>query len=314
MIHLRIVAPASLADATLQILCSGAAVIDVVHLPGTALRPDGDVIMCDVAREQASAVLADLRKLDIEQDGSIAVQTVDFALSRAAREAERDAPGRPEDAVVWEQVESRTSESATLSASFLLFMCLATLIAAVGLYTNTTVLIVGAMILGPDFGPVAGFSVALVEGRARLAAGSLLALIVGFLVAIVVAYLATRIFQATGVVPDRFHGIKSTLIASIANPGFFALYVALLAGVAGTLSLTTAKSGPLIGVLVSVTTIPAAANIAVAGAYGLGSTFHGAIEQLAINLGALLVAGTITLALQRWLYRLRRAAYERQRA
>lgn len=314
MVHLRIVVPASLAEATMRTLCSGAAVIDVVHLPGVARRPDGDLITCDVAREDASDVLADLRHLGIERDGSIVVQTVDTALSRAAREAERAAPGRPEDAVVWEQVESRTSESAALSASFLLFMCLATLIAAVGLYTDTTLLLVGAMILGPDFGPVAGFSVAVTQRRAGLAARSVLALIVGFVVAIIVAYLVTLIFRATGTVPRQFNGINSSLIASIANPGFFALYVALLAGVAGTLSLTTAKSGPLIGVLVSVTTIPAAANIAVAGAYGNGATFRGALGQLAINIGALLLAGTVTLALQRLLYRQRRASYERRRA
>ena len=159
----------------------------------------------------------------------------------------------------------------------------------------------------------AGFSVALVEKHPRRAARSLLALVIGFAAAILIVLLTTLLFRATGTVPVRFTGIRSSLVASIANPGFFALYVALLAGVAGTLSLSTAKSGPLIGVLVSVTTIPAAANAAVAGAYGAGVTARGAIEQLAINLGALLVAGSVTLALQRSLYKIRRATYERRR-
>ena len=43
--------------------------------------------------------------------------------------------------------------------------------------------------------------------------------------------------------------------------GLSSLFVAFCAGTAGMLSLTTAKSGALIGVLISVTTIPAAANI-----------------------------------------------------
>ena len=46
------------------------------------------------------------------------------------------------------------------------------------------------------------------------------------------------------------------------------MLVALLAGAAGALSLSTAKSGALVGVLISVTTIPAAANVGVASAYG----------------------------------------------
>ena len=72
------------------------------------------------------------------------------------------------------------------------------------------------------------------------------------------------------------------------------MIVALLAGVAGVLSLTTAKSGALIGVLISVTTIPAAANVGVAAAYGDWSEFSGALVQLLINLGSIVVAGTTT--------------------
>ena len=49
---------------------------------------------------------------------------------------------------------------------------------------------------------------------------------------------------------------------------------------AGVLSLTSAKSGALIGVLISVTTIPAAANIGVAAAYGDGEEWRGAMVQL----------------------------------
>ena len=64
-----------------------------------------------------------------------------------------------------------------------------------------------------------------------------------------------------------------------------------LARVAGLLSLTTAKSGALIGVLISVTTIPAAANVGVAAAYGDWSEFRGALAQLALNLTCLSAVG-----------------------
>ena len=52
----------------------------------------------------------------------------------------------------------------------------------------------------------------------------------------------------------------------ISNPNFLSFFVAYLAGTAGVLSLTSAKSGALIGVLISVTTIPAIANKGVATA------------------------------------------------
>jgi uncharacterized membrane protein len=69
--------------------------------------------------------------------------------------------------------------------------------------------------------------------------------------------------------------------------------------------LTAAKSGALIGVLISVTTIPAAANVGVATAYADWSELGGALAQLALNLACIVVAGTTTLALQRLAFRRR---------
>ena len=88
------------------------------------------------------------------------------------------------------------------------------------------------------------------------------------------------------------------------------MLVALLAGVAGLLSLTTAKSGAPLGVLISVTTIPAAANVGVAAAYRDWSELRGALAQLAINLTCIVLSGVTTLAVQRlgYIRRLRRVA------
>jgi hypothetical protein len=71
-------------------------------------------------------------------------------------------------------------------------------------------------------------------------------------------------------------------------------------------SLTSAKSGALIGVLVSVVTIPAAANIGVAAAYADWEEFGGALGQLSINLPTIVLAGITTLYIQRRLYIIRR--------
>ena len=124
-------------------------VINIVHLPRAAMRPDGDVVSCDVAREDVSAILSELRELGLEERGSIALDTVDTSISAAAQAAERHAAGSPADAVVWEEVETRTSESAELSGSFLAFMML-TVIAAIGILTDSIILIIGAMVVGPE--------------------------------------------------------------------------------------------------------------------------------------------------------------------
>jgi hypothetical protein len=68
------------------------------------------------------------------------------------------------------------------------------------------------------------------------------------------------------------------------------------------LSLSTAKSGALIGVLISVTTIPAAANIGLAAPFQDASSWRGSMSQLAINLGSIVAAGSAVLYVQRLLY------------
>jgi uncharacterized hydrophobic protein (TIGR00271 family) len=314
MVHLRIVAPFATSSAALDVLEGCRSVTNVIALPSAARRPEGDVILCDVAREDASVVIQDLRGLGIEQKGSITLELIDTAISQGAKDAVARAEGAPSDAVIWEEVTARTSETAELSGAFLAFMVLAALIAAVGIYLDSAILVVGAMVVAPEFGPMAGFCVAAVRRRPGLAAKSFVALAVGFPMAIGAAYVTSLVFRATGITPEAFTAAGHSLASTIASPNFLAGFVAFCAGVAGMLSLTTAKSGALIGVLISITTIPAAANVGVAAAYHDWDGFSGSLGQLGLNLAMLLVAGTLTLVVQRALYARRRAAYARRRA
>ena len=310
MVHLRVVAPAEQAEAALRLVEENRAACHIIYLPDVARDPEGDLILVDVPREEASLLVADLKKLGIDQNGAISIEPIEVQLSRRADQAEKAAPGAPADAVVWEEVEARTSEETRISGTFVAFMVLACLIASVGIYLDSPILIVGAMVVGPEFGPIAAFCVAAIERRGRLALRSLGALAVGFPLGITGVWLTSLVFQATGLTPDAFSEADHGLSSTIASPDFFAFFVAFCAGTAGMLSLSTAKSGALIGVLISVTTIPAAANIGVAFSYQDWESWRGSIGQLAINIGAILVAGTLTLYLQRVLYRMRRRRHE----
>jgi hypothetical protein len=95
MIHLRIVSPIDRTDEVVKVLECMPSVFNIIRLPGAAERPDGDVVLADVAREDASVILSDLRALNIHEDGSIALEQIDTALSRYAEAAERHAPGSP---------------------------------------------------------------------------------------------------------------------------------------------------------------------------------------------------------------------------
>jgi uncharacterized hydrophobic protein (TIGR00271 family) len=314
MIHLRIVSPSDLTDRVLDLLTGAPAVLNIIELGHAARKPEGDVILCDVAREDASVILGELKALRLHERGSITLEEVDTAISHAADEAERRAPGAPADAVVWEEVEQRTNENVELSVVFLVFMVLAALLSAVSILLDSEVLLVGAMVVGPEFGPIAGFCVAAVRRQKDLALRSALALAVGFPLAIAATFVAVIIFKETGISPPTFTEDDHELARIIASPDFYSAIVAVCAGAVGVLSLSTAKSGALIGVLISVTTLPAAANVSVAAAYSDWEAFRGSLTQLVLNLTCILVVGTTVLAIQRASYRRRRRRANSARA
>ena len=64
------------------------------------------------------------------------------------------------------------------------------------------------------------------------------------------------------------------------------------------LSLTSAKVGGLSGVFISVTTVPAAGNVALGLAFGAGTRCGAARAQLLINVSGMAIAGWATLAMQ----------------
>jgi uncharacterized hydrophobic protein (TIGR00271 family) len=250
-------------------------------------------------REGANEVLADLSDLGVAEHGSIAVETVDVALSSAARRAADAAPGDAADAVVWDEIDHKITEETRLTTTFAVFLAVATMIAGIGVLLDQPILIVGAMVVGPEFGPLAALCLGIVRRRRKPVVDALLALGVGFPVAMAATVLFTWMLTAAGLVDRTMLLGERPLTDFIWRPDALSWVVGFLAGVAGMLSLTAAKSGALIGVLISVTTVPAAANVAVAVAFGVMDEAGGSALQLLINIAAIVTAGVLTLFIQR---------------
>ncbi|MFG2295145.1 DUF389 domain-containing protein [Streptomyces sp. NPDC048603] len=295
MLHLRLITPPDRTEAVAEVIESTVGTTHLVVLPGAARDPRGDLVLCDVAREAGDQLLHELRQLNIDKDGSIAVENIDLSLSKRADEAEEEAPGEPADAVIWEQLAEATHEESTLTITYAAFMIIATMIAACGVVLDNAILIVGAMAVGPEFGPVAGVCTSLVERRPRLAVRSLAALLIGFGAAIVATTVFSLAMDGLGLFHQSMLDDPRPNTSFIWNPDPFSFVVAVLAGVAGMLSLTSAKSGALVGVAISVTTVPAGANAAVALSYGEFAQMWGSTEQLLLNLGGIMLAGVLTL-------------------
>ncbi|MEV7792733.1 DUF389 domain-containing protein [Streptomyces sp. NPDC087512] len=302
MLHLRLITPAGRTDEVVHLIGRTVGTAHLVVLPGAARDPEGDVVLCDVAREAADELIGRLRALGLADCGAITAENIDLSLSKRADRAEEDAPGEPADAVLWEQLREATQEESTLSVTYVAFITLATMIAACGVVLDNAVLIVGAMAVGPEFGPLAGICTALVQRAGRPALRSVTALLVGFAVAMAVTAGFSLVMAAFGLFSEaKLEGDRPNT-GFVYAPDAFSFVVAVLAGVAGVLSLTSAKSGALVGVAISVTTVPAAANAAVALSFGDTRQTVGSSEQLLLNLSGIVLAGTLTLLVQKALW------------
>ncbi|MFI6826696.1 MULTISPECIES: DUF389 domain-containing protein [unclassified Kribbella] len=302
--HLRLIVPPDRTGRVLDALVDDPRVTSVVRLPGAAQRPAGDVLECDVTREATSDILAFLKAEGLYDEGSVAVADVDAAPSRNARETEKAAPGAPDDAVIWDAVVDQAYNEASGSWVYYAFLTLATMIASVAVVTDSSILVVGAMVVGPEFGVVAALAVGLAMRNRALTWRSLRLLVLGFVVAIALATAAALLARAVGWIDAGSVTADRPLTGFIWRPDKWSAVVAVLAGCAGVLSQTAGRSNALVGVFISVTTVPAAGDLALSLALWVPSHIGGAAAQLGINLAGMTVAGVVTLLVQRVVWRI----------
>ncbi len=296
VLHLRLISPPARTGEATTVLEDCPGVTNIVVLPGAAREPAGDVILCDAARESANEVLNRLKWLETE--GSIAIEQVDLSLSRVATDAVEEAPGDPDDAVVWEELAQRVHADSRMTWAYLAFLAIATQLAGIGILQNSPILIVGAMVLGPEFGAVAAICFGLLRGSWHLVITSLRTLVIGFTVAIAITFACALVSNWLGWI-DVGNLTTNAEVQFIVKPDRWSFIVALLAGAAGVLSVTAGKSSALVGVFISVTTVPAAGYVAVALALGHWAEVYASVSQLAVNILGMVIAGTGTLLVQR---------------
>ena len=301
--HLRLIVPPDRSERVLDKLVADPRVTSVVRLAGAAHRPEGDMIECDVTREATSDILTFLKHEGLYDDGAVAVSAVDAAPSRNARETEKAAPGAPDDAVIWDAVVDQAYTEASGSWVYYAFLTLATMIAAVAVVTDSSILVVGAMVVGPEFGVVAAVAVGLAMRNAGLTWRALRLLVWGFLLAIALTTVAALLARAVGWIDVGDVTADRPLTGFIWRPDRWSVVVAVLAGCAGVLTQTAGRANALVGVFISVTTVPAAGDLALCLALWAPGQIGGAAAQLGINLAGMTVAGVVTLLAQRLIWR-----------
>ena len=303
MLLVRIYSPTELTPAVTAALRDDPSVSALAVIEGASLVPPGDLVLADIAREAANDVIDRLRATGVHERGSIQIEPVRTWISRRGLHAERVAPGAGADAVVWADVVQRAYEGSQLTYAYLTFMTLATLIASIGIVLDSQILLIGAMVLGPEFGAVAALGIALVRRRYSLLRRGLRTLAIGFAAAIAVTTVIVLVWRWLGWVTREDVAGPRPGTDFIYQPDRWSLVVALIAGAAGVLAMTSAQGSGLVGVFISVTTVPAAGNVAVGLALGVGHEVWGSLLQLVVNVTGMALAGWLTLAVEQTVWR-----------
>ena len=179
IVHLRLSTPADMTDPVVGLLVEDPRVTDVTLVRGAGIEPPRDVVEADVAREAASDVLGTLTRMGLGTRGGISMTETTVAPCESARELERQAVGSPDDAVIWDVVLSHAESATRHTVSFHAFLTLATALAAIAVITDSPVLVVGAMVVGPEFGTIAAICCGIAFGRWLLAWRALALLVTG---------------------------------------------------------------------------------------------------------------------------------------
>jgi uncharacterized hydrophobic protein (TIGR00271 family) len=312
MLHLRVASPADVTGALVPMLRSEPAVMNLTVLPGAVSHPDGDAVHFDVLHGAADEVIGRLRDLGLEQRGSIVLENVDTSISALADRATARRGRFQAFTPVWAEVESRIALEGTFPPSWFVLLVIAGLIGAIGILTNSQILIVGAMVVGPEYGAILSLAFGVTRRDSARIWRSVAALVIGFTLAVICALLLSLIVRGAGLTPREYKlGIRP--VSDLINtPNWFSFIVAALAGVVGVVSLTEARASTLIGVFISVTTIPAASDIGVSVAFRLWHEVWGSALQLLLNVAVLAAVAVAGLPAQRAIWR--RAAARRTTA
>ena len=175
---------------------------------------------------------------------------------------------------------------------FWILLLLSVVIATFGLLTNSTAVVIGAMLLAPLMTPIIGFSAALVMVWPTRMRATMQLILTAVVFSIGLAYVITLLMPAVlfDTLPDE---VLSRTAPSIAD-----LFIALAAGGAGAFATVREDiSASLPGVAIAVALIPPLSSVGIVLAYGDFDLAMGALLLFLTNLvSIILMAGLVFLA------------------
>ncbi len=265
----------------------------VLHTLRSGTGDGVELITADVEPSAADLLFDSLRRLGVpDTEVSVEYETA----TRPAGSARRGWLGT-DDALIWADVVESARANARMFARYIIYMIVAGVIAGFGVMNRSSILIVGAMAVSPDIYPMSAICVGLVDRRPILVSRASATLLLGLVATGVSAWVLTALMRSVGYPALQVElgngglGVLPTINAST-------FIIAFAAGIAGTLALES-RASAAVGVAISITTIPAISYAGVAFVVGEAHDALIAVVVLCVNVVMVVVAGSVTLSLQR---------------
>ncbi|WP_302082392.1 TIGR00341 family protein [Salinibaculum rarum] len=269
--------------------------VDYVVADETSGREYAAVAYFPLPTNAVEPILESLRDAGLGDDAFTVVVEANTVVSRRFEELqERYAEEEDEGRIAREELTASASDLAPTLEVYVVMTVVSALIATAGLLLDSPAVVVGSMVIAPLVGPAMAASVGTVVNDHDLFSRGVRLQIGGLVLAIVTAALFALVVRYSNLIPPLADVTTIPEIRERIAPDFLSLVVAVGAGVAGVVSLTSGVSTALVGVMIAVALIPPAATVGIGLAWGaplvaVGSGVLLLVNVLSINLAALVV-------------------------
>ncbi|SFS64174.1 TIGR00341 family protein [Halostagnicola kamekurae] len=271
--------------------------VDYVVTEETSDRDYTAVAYFPLPAAAVEPVLDSLQEQGVDEDAYTVVVDAETVISRrfeALREEYEN--GDVESERISRQELQAEAESLTPSFEVYVTMTVVSaIVATAGLLLDSAAVVVGSMVIAPLIGPALGASVGSVIDDEELFLSSLKYQLMGVVLAIAAAAIFAWTVRVTYVVPPGLDISSVDEIAERLAPDLLSLVIALGAGVAGIVSISTGISVALVGVMIAAALIPPAATVGIALAWGQPSAAIGSTVLVLVNVLSVNLAGLLTL-------------------
>jgi len=269
--------------------------VDYVVTDETSGREFTAIAYVPLPTNAVEPVLESLRDAGLDDDAFTVVLEANTVVSRRFEKLQETyADERDEDRIAKDELVASAASLAPGLRTYVLMTVVSAVIATAGLLLDSPAVVVGSMVIAPLVGPAMAASVGTVVDDAEMFVRGVRLQVLGLLLAIGSAFVFAFLVRQVHLVAPVADITAIPEIRERVAPDFLSLVIAVGAGVAGIVSLTTGVSAALVGVMIAVALIPPAATVGIGLAWGqplvsLGAGVLVLVNVLSINLAALVV-------------------------